>query len=52
MATGRVISGSRLASSSMEWVWFSCNRVFSGFEFIFLKPEIDSGIVIPVPIIF
>ena len=35
MATRRIISDSRLAPLLMRSVWFNCNRVFSGFEFIF-----------------
>ena len=34
MATGRIISGSRLVSFLMRRVWFNCNWVFSRFEFI------------------
>ena len=47
----RVIWGSRPVSSLMRRVWFNCNRVFNGFEFIFLNStfEMGLGIVIPIP---
>ena len=38
MITGRIISGSYPTSLLMERVWFNCNGVFSGFEFIFSYP--------------
>ena len=44
MATGRVISGySGLIPSLMGRIWFNCNRVFSGFEFIFSNPIWTQG---------
>ena len=48
MTTRRIILDSRLISLLMGSVWFNCNRVFSGFEFIFSNPRrvgADSGIV-------
>ena len=43
MTMGRIISGSRPTPLLMGRVWFNSNRVFSGFEFIFLKSETSSG---------
>ena len=44
MITGRIISGSYPTSLLMEWVWFNCNGVFSGFEFIFSNPmQVQDG---------
>ena len=40
MTTGRIISGSFPVSLLMRRVWFNCNRVFSGFEFIFSNPRL------------
>ena len=35
-----IISGSRPTPFLMGQVWFNCNRVFSGFEFIFSNPRL------------
>ena len=35
MTTEQIISGSRPDPFLMGRVWFNCNRVFSGFEYIF-----------------
>ena len=43
MTTGMIISGSRPTSLLMGRVWFNCNRVFNGFEFIFSNPIRDRG---------
>ena len=37
MTMRRIISGSRLTLLSIGRIYFNCNRVFSGFGFIFLN---------------
>ena len=44
MITRRIISGSHPVSLLIERVWFNCNGVFSGFEFIFSNPiQVQDG---------
>ena len=39
MTTERIILGSHLIPLLMGRILFNCNRVFNGFEFIFLNPR-------------
>ena len=43
MTTRRIISDSRPALLLMGRIWFNCNRIFSGFEFIFSNPRRVQG---------
>ena len=52
MTTGRIISSSSPTPPLMRQVLFNCNRVFSGFGFIFSNLKrvwMGTGIVIPTP---